>query len=313
MAETDAQSSACCATPEQAAAKPEATFGLSDTVVANAVGPLAGHRICIDPGHDGYWVVGASGYSGAGVVPRHPVDGVPLYEHELSLSVAVRLEALLVVDGAAVCLTRKHREEGGTLVVTPHDFTGDGRVRTAGQAIEDEPERSQPRIDAANGFGAEVLLSIHFNGAGDRSIRGTETYYSDTGDRAEEDRRLAAGVQASLLSEMTAAGYPGLDRGIKSDRYERYSPEEMRRLLANNAAILRAHGQDAANCRDCYRLFTLGNNPMSLDPGRYAGALVEVEFLSNPAVVEGFIMRPDSFDIVARGLAIGLRQYFGAE
>ena len=276
-------------------------------------GPLAGHRICIDPGHDSYWVAGASGYNSAGVVPRHPIDGVPLYEHELTLSVATRLEALSIADGAAVCLTRNHREEGGTLVIAPYDFTGDGRVRTAGQAIEDEPERSQPRIDAANGFGAEVLLSIHFNGAGDRSIRGTETYYSDTGDRALDDRRLAASVQASLLGEMAASGYPGLDRGIKSDRYQRYSPEEMRRLLTNNAATLRAHGQDAANCPDCYRLFTLGNNPMSLTPGQYVGVLVEVEFLSNPAAVDGFIMRPDSFDIVARGLRNGVRQYFGAE
>jgi N-acetylmuramoyl-L-alanine amidase len=144
-------------------------------------------------------------------------------------------------------------------------------------------------------------------------VAGATGYNSDTGDRALEDRRLATSVQASLLAEIAASGYPGLDRGIKSDRYQRYSPDEMRRLLTNNAATLQAHGQNPTNCPDCYRLFTLGNNPMSLTPGRYVGVLVEVEFLSNPAVVDGFIMRPDSLDIVARGLHTGLRQYFGAE
>ena len=194
----------------------------------------------------------------------------------------------------------------------PYDFNGDGRVRTSGQAIEDEPERSQPKIDVANSFGAEVLVAIHFNGAGDPTVRGTETYYSDTGVHADEDRRLAASLQSALLAEMTATGYPAFDRGIKSDRYQRYSESEMRRMLSAFSAMIRARGVDPSNCYDCYRLFTLGNNPMSREAGRYAGALVEVEFLSNPSVVSAFILRPDSLDVIARGLLNGLRQYFAS-
>lgn len=273
---------------------------------------LAGRRICLDPGHDARWVPGATGYGGAGTVPRHPVEGIPLYEHELTLSVAYRVKALLEAEGAAVCVTRKPRVDGGGLQKEPYDYTGDGRVRTAASA-EDGPERIQPRIDWANDFGAEVLVSIHYNGLEDKSVRGTEVYFTDGGQQRQQGKLLASSLLAGLLAEMRAAGFEARDRGIRSDAYQRYSPDETSRTIANNAAIIRANGADPANCPACMRLLTTGNNPMSLHPGRYVGALVEVEFLSNPAVVEGFVMRPDSLDIVARGLVKGLRTYFSGD
>ena len=105
-------------------------------------------------------------------------------EHELTLSVAARLQTLLEVDGARVCVTRKTREAGGGLQQEPADYTGDGRVRP----VEDVPEIIQPRIDWANDFGAEVLLSIHFNGSDDPSVRGSEVCFSDAGPRTDEGR-----------------------------------------------------------------------------------------------------------------------------
>src|SRR4051794_15457432 len=83
--------------------------------------PLEGRRICIAPGHDAKWAPGAVGRNSAGVVPVHPRDGVPLYEHELTLSVAYRLRALLEADGASVCVTQRSREEGGGNHVEPVD------------------------------------------------------------------------------------------------------------------------------------------------------------------------------------------------
>jgi N-acetylmuramoyl-L-alanine amidase len=243
-------------------------------------------------------------------VPRHPVDQIPLHEHELTLSVSYRLKTLLEVEGAEVCVTRNPRADGGGLVIAPYDYTGDGRVRTQGAAVEDGAERIQPRIDVANGFGAEILVSVHFNGSDERSLRGSEVFYSDTGPRQAEGRRLAVSVLAGLLAEMRDFGYQPIDRGIKSDRYQRYTPEEMRRFIANHTAIIRANGHDPANCGDCYRLVTLGNNPMSLYPGNYAGVMAEVEFLSNPDVVEGFILRPESLDVIAQGLFRGIKAYF---
>jgi N-acetylmuramoyl-L-alanine amidase len=246
----------------------------------------------------------------AGVVPRHPVEGILLYEQDITLAVAYKLKVLLEADGAAVCVTRKSREEGGGLQIEPYDYTSDGRVRPS---VIDTPEIIQPRIDWANRFEAELIVSIHFNGSEDARVRGTEVYYTDAGALQDEGRRLAASLSSGLLSEMRAAGVVTGDRGVKSDRYQRYSADETRRLIANNASVVRANGVDPANCVDCYRLVTLGNNPMSLHRGSYVGAVVEVDFLSNPDVVETFIMRPDSFEIIARGLLNGVRSYFESE
>jgi N-acetylmuramoyl-L-alanine amidase len=273
---------------------------------------LADHRICLDPGHDSYWVAGASGRTSSGSVPRHPQAQIPLVEHELTLQVAYRLKALLEFEGSQVCVTRKPAEEGGQLAIEPYDYTGDGRVRPVSRTVEDVPELIQPRIDSANSFRAEILVSIHFNGSEGRRLRGTEVYYTDAGPREAQGRRLAQSLLSALTAEMRRAGHATLDRGVRSDRYQRYSQQETLRLFANNAAVIRANGHDPGNCPDCYRQLTLGNNPMSLHRGAYVGALVEVEFLSNPDVVEGFILRPDSLDVIANGLLQGIRGYFEA-
>jgi N-acetylmuramoyl-L-alanine amidase len=60
------------------------------------------------------------------------------------------------------------------------------------------------------------------------------------------------------------------------------------------------------------RLLTNGSNPMSVRMGTYTSALVEVEFISNPDVVERLIMRPDAFDVIAQGLEHGVLSYYAA-
>jgi N-acetylmuramoyl-L-alanine amidase len=271
--------------------------------------PLNGRRICLDPGHDAYWTPGAAGRDTAGRLPRHP-SGIALNEHELTLAVAYRAKDVLEAEGASVCVTRRPLGEGGGLQPQPADFNGDGRVRTRGQAVEDEPERIQPRIDWANDFGAEVLVSIHFNGSDDRAVRGSEVYFTDGGPRREDGRRMAAAMLDGLLAELRVTGFAAIDRGVKSDAYQRYTASEMARLIAANATTIRNNGADPGSCPACYRLFTTGNNPMSARPGRYVGVLLEVEFLSNPDVVQSLIMRPDLFDIVARGIRRGLLSFF---
>src|SRR5262245_23369962 len=191
--------------------------------------PLAGRRICIDPGHDAKWAPGAAGRNNAGAVPVHPTENVPLYEHELTLSVAYRLRALLEADGAAVCVTQRPREEGGGNHIEPSDYTGDGVVRIG--PVEDTPERTQPRIDWANEFGAEILVSIHFNGLDDRRVRGTEVYYTDGGPLEASNRLLASSLLEGTLSALRGAGFDATSRGIRSDLYQRYSPEDTRRLI----------------------------------------------------------------------------------
>jgi N-acetylmuramoyl-L-alanine amidase len=270
-------------------------------------GRLAGRRICLDPGHDAIWDVGATGRDGSGDVAVHPTEGIRLDELELNLKVTYRLAGLLQQEGAEVCVTRR---EDGPLQIEPYDFTGDGQVRTEGEAVEDSPERIQPRIDWANNFGAEVLVSVHFNGNEDPEVRGTEVYYSDVGPLAERGRTLAEALLRATLDELRGGGYEPSNRGVLSDRFERYPSEVSDAFRRNNAPAIIANGADPGDCADCTRLGVLGNNPMSLHMGTYVGALVEVEFLSNPYVVETLLMRADSVDLIAAGLASGLLAYF---
>jgi N-acetylmuramoyl-L-alanine amidase len=271
------------------------------------VGRLAGRRICLDPGHDDTWDLGATGYDRDGAVAVNTTEGIRLDEPELTLRIAYRLASLLQQEGAEVCVTRK---EDGSLQITPYDFTGDGVVRTEGEALEDSPERIQPRIDWANAFGAEVLVSLHLNGVDDPEVRGSEVYYADVEGFAARDRALAAALLAALLDAFRSVGDDPVDRGVRSDLYEHDSSRALSAFLEHNAAMIVANGADPSDCPDCQRLGVLGHNPMSRHEGTYIGALIEMEFLSNPDVVESLLLRPDAVDLLASGLRNGLLTYF---
>jgi N-acetylmuramoyl-L-alanine amidase len=271
-------------------------------------GRLAGKRICLDPGHEAYWIIGTAARDRNGNVPTHPTEQIPLLEHELNLKVAYRLAGLLQAEGADVCVTRK---VDGPLQIEPYDYTGDGVVRPDAVTKLDVGERVQPRIDWANQFGAEVLLSIHFNGSENPSAAGSAVYYSDTSARAGDSARLGSAVMTSLLAELASAGYAGQNLGVGDDRYVRDPPDVREQLLRHYAPIIRSHGVDPENCPQCEGLLPLGNNPFSLHLGSYTSALVEVEYMTNPDVVEQLLLRPDVVDIVSRGLAHGILAFYG--
>ncbi len=247
-------------------------------------GRLAGRRICVDPGHDAVYNPGASARDEAG--------RVIFDEHDLTFGVALRLRALLEAEGAEVCLTRNDQ---GLLQTEPYDINGNGTVTRP----EDVVERVQPRIDYVNAFGAELMVSVHFNGSADRRLKGTEVYFSDVPEQGPENRRLAQALLGALVDALTRAGYPPVNRGLKSDRYK-----------TEYLDYARFYGFDRS-CADCARLLTLGNNPMLAQPGRWrAGALVEVLFLSNPDDV-AFLRRADALDIIAAGLFEGILNHYG--
>lgn len=246
-------------------------------------GRLAGRRICLDPGHDREYVPGAVAYDSQ--------RRVLFQEQDLTHAVALRVKTILEDEGAEVCITR---DEAGVLQIRPYDFNGNGSVRRA----EDAAELSQPRVDYMSQFGAELILSLHFNGFGDPSVSGTEVYYSDTGVHEAENRKLAGSVQENLLNALQSSGYPTVDRGIRSDRYK-----------VEYMGYVAAYGL-ARSCNDCQRLFVLGNNPMLQRKGTWsAGALVEILFLSNERDVR-FLQRPDALDVAAHGITEGIMAYF---
>ncbi len=265
--------------------KPEAIEKENDSL-KRPVGKLSGRRICLDPGHDSIHVPGAAAHDQSGRVLFN--------EHELTHLVASRLRALLEAEGAQVCVTRN---EAGDLHIAPYDFNGNGSTRLP----EDMAERTQPRIDFMSQFGAELILSIHFNGFHNPALSGAEVYYSDTGPYQHENRRFSESVLYSLTKKMQDSGYSPVVRGVHSDNYK-----------TEYRAYTWAYGFDRG-CTECTRLLTLGNNPMSKNRGDWkVGALAEVLFLTNPQDVR-FLQGADAMDIITDGLAQGILAYFEAE
>jgi N-acetylmuramoyl-L-alanine amidase len=141
----------------------------------------AAKRVVVDAGHGGTQI----GSTGGGI-----------QEKALNLQVALRTAELLRAAGYEVKLTREGDHQAGP---TP--------IR----------EDLQHRIDIANAFRADAFVSIHHNGIGNASTRGTEVYYGSNRAFTNESRALAELIYLQLGRHMAAAGYEPTPRGVKAD------------------------------------------------------------------------------------------------
>lgn len=220
---------------------------------ANAV-PL----VAVDPGH------GGDDYGSSAVA-----NGRRLVEKEIALTVARQTAALLQQSGYRTLLLRT--DDGGTN--KGQDRTGDGKVDLA--------DDLQARVDKANEAGATVLVSIQFNGSTDRSLRGTEIYYSPARPFAAESRKLADATMAAVARRLKEAGRAVTPRGVLPDS-------------------------------------ALGGPLYLLGPaaGRIArasampGVLIEGLFLTN-ASDAALLADPATLQTLARGYADGIATYLG--
>jgi N-acetylmuramoyl-L-alanine amidase len=142
-----------------------------------------GPTIVIDPGHGGGGRVnGSDGNHAVG-------PNIHLKEKDLTLQLSIKVAELLNQKGYNVMLTRNDDSNLGL---------GD-------------------RAQVASNNAAAVFLSIHFNGANDGTIQGTETYVHPA---AGADSKLFA---TALLHDVLAVnGYA--NRGVKSNNYGVLSP-----------------------------------------------------------------------------------------
>lgn len=218
------------------------------------------YMVAIEAGHGGpeYW--GASARDSGGHL---------WIEKDLTLAVSRRLQELLSEAGYRSILIRTEDE---TLT------TWDSANYRASMIAE-----TQERVHRANAVGADVLLSVHFNGWGDASQRGTEAYCNHDRTFAEESCQLARFIQQALVGGIREAGYDVLDRGVKSDDEVNGDPENR-------------------------HSFVLGANP-GFEPSLMPGAIVEALFLSNPDDLE-FLRRDDAIDVIAAAFVEGLNSYF---
>lgn len=181
------------------------------TAAVGAAAPL----VAIDPGHGGA-DSGAVGTlpSGTqtGLPPRIDADGrTRIYEKDVTLDIAQRLDAWLRARGFPTVMTRTKDLAGGDVPFT-----------TVGADLK-------ARVDIANGAGARLFVSIHENSLS-ATATGTETYhfyYSSPGARA-----LAVLVHRQVLA---ALGLP--DRGVKTAGFYVLKYTKMPAILVEGAFL----------------------------------------------------------------------------
>jgi N-acetylmuramoyl-L-alanine amidase len=227
--------------------------------------------IFLDPGHGGLdpGVVGTTS------------DGRQLLEKDATLAVATRLTAGLRAAGYRVVMART--QDSTVLKLSATDSVLGSMNATA------EHRDLLTRAACANAAGADVLLSIHFDGFNDPSVGGTETFYDPVRSFADANRRLAADLQSALV-----AGLGESDRGVWTDDQ-----------LAAPALTASGSAYD--------HLIELG--PISAgwvdSPSQMPGALVEPLFVTNPKEAQ-LASDPAGQQRIAEALKTGLLKYLGA-
>lgn len=161
--------------------------------------PAALPLVIIDPGHGG-------GDAGAtGVLPDGTETGLPprrdgrgrlrIYEKDVNLDLAIRLQGYLVGRGYPTAMTRTIDKAGGDRPFRGVSRDLRDRVRVANRAARAQPER------------ASIFISLHSN-AFRRTSRGTETFHFYAA--GAPARRLARLVHQEVLFRTGLT-----DRGVK--------------------------------------------------------------------------------------------------
>ncbi|MCL4531851.1 MAG: N-acetylmuramoyl-L-alanine amidase, partial [Actinobacteria bacterium] len=226
--------------------------------------PVHPGLVVLDPGHGGSEIGTSSDFPGVG----------PVVEKDLNLKVALKVAALLRQAGKSVELTRTTDSQVNN---PPKDVTGDGKV--------DLSDDLEARVDFANNAGAQLFLSIHFNGDSDPSLSGATVYYDNARPFSDKNGQFAQMVLNGLLSSTKAAGYDLGSRGVMTD--------ESAVGMGNHFYILGPVGEDKPRAT------------------QMVGALAEGAFVTN-AHDAAFLAQDKFLDAVAQGYANAIVQWLGS-
>jgi N-acetylmuramoyl-L-alanine amidase len=147
--------------------------------------------IVLDPGHGGTRKLGGSS-------PNNAISISGVLEKNLALDFCKILKAELESRAAAA----------GEKVDVFLTRTTDVNVGIA------------DRAKLAGAKGAKLFLTLHFNGLGNPTVRGVETYYADkvNGNTNEaDDKKFAGAMHAALVAGMRSVDSTVKDRGLKSE------------------------------------------------------------------------------------------------
>jgi len=224
----------------------------------------AGKVVCIDPGH-----------GGADMGNVRVRDGViQLMEKDFTLAHSLELGRLLEEKGVKVVYTRTTDSE-----VNPEnlDVNGDGIVaEPGGEARSDQLDDLQARVNICNAAGADVLISVHYNGAENEFLEGYEVWYNDEREFSDDNARLASLVHSELGASYAAAGYDAFDKGIGIEAHAVTGPAR----------------------------------PGKLTPSAMPGVVAEGLFLSNDEDAD-FIQRPEAQDTIAGAYERAILAFLG--
>lgn len=137
---------------------------------------------------------------------------IVLREKDFTLQHSLLLAERLRSRGIEVVMTRTTDTE-----VNPDnlDVNNDGNVAAAdGEANSNQTDDLQARINICNQAGADILVSVHYNGAENVFLQGYEVWYNGDRPFSGDSARLASLMHTQLGIQYAAAGYEAFDKGI---------------------------------------------------------------------------------------------------
>lgn len=166
------------------------------------VAAAAGRVVCLDPGHGGIDLGNVRVENGQ----------ITLQEKDFTLSNALEIQRRLQEKGVVVVLTRSTDSEANPNNL---DVNGDGEVASPdGPANSSELDDLQARITICNDAGADLLVSIHYNGAENTALEGYEVWYSGNREFSDASASFATTIHEELGTQFAAAGFDMFDKGI---------------------------------------------------------------------------------------------------
>ena len=156
--------------------------------------------VCLDPGHGG---------TDRGHVETDP-DGRVMEEKSLTLTVAEIVADRVAGDGIETVMTRTT----DTVVnASGEDVNGDGITAQEGQTSQ-ELDDLLARVNICNAANADLLVSIHFNGADNPDLEGYEVFYNPDRPFSDRSERFATLLYEAFGNQYETAGYAAEPHGI---------------------------------------------------------------------------------------------------
>jgi N-acetylmuramoyl-L-alanine amidase len=219
--------------------------------------------VCIDPGHGGEDLGNVRVENGK----------ITLQEKDIVLEHSLLLTERLREKGYEVVLTRETDTE-----VNPsnEDVNGDGEVAPeGGPARTDQLDDLQARVNICNLAAADLLVSIHYNGAENTFLSGYEVWFNDDREFSGRSEAFATFMHEALGEAYANAGYDAVDRGIGIEDHVVTGPER----------------------------------PGELVPSEMPGAVIEGLFLSNDEDAE-FIQSENADETIVGAYERAISRYF---